>query len=242
MSVAIRLYPRAMPAFLVSAVLTVVLVMHASPAAARPNRRDIAATHTYLAQYYHFLQTTRTNLATRGRTAEDTLVSRVKGNCAGALMAAPPSQNLTILSQEVFGSLSLVAFSPSARAGLAFSDRARSLHWTRPSVTRAVHEYATQVKAYSTLRIPDLCANVLAYHTTDFTSLPSSTQTFVRRFIQLEDHPDEVSPRLLAIYERPADASLLARIKRLEAQIESTEQAAVASWHQILRLLGIARE
>jgi hypothetical protein len=219
-------------------VIVSVMLMLPTTAEAHATRRDGAVTRNYLTDYERFLGAVSRNAA-RGHAAELALIAHVKERCAGALEGAPPGQELSTLSEDVYASLALAAYAPVAPVGISFYDEVHGLRWVRLSVTRAARRYVGEVKAYSSLRSPDVCSSALAYRGTDFRAVPSNAHQFVAKFAVLEAEPDEVDPELLRPYER-GEGRLLARIRHLESTIEQAEAATVVNWRVVLGLLGVS--
>jgi hypothetical protein len=219
---------------LLAAVLA--LVVGPTPALADPS--DIAATQTYIRANYALVHAGGAKVGT-GEAALKSLLRKVRGECPKAAATSPENQEAEQLSNEVVGTMTIVAFHPAVPAILAFVRAVAPLHWSNPRLTRTVASYTSKLKALSTLAAPNLCADVRAWTASGFHTLSPSTTRFDQLFSKVDVALGEVPARLLAPYERPSETATLDRTKRLEDQLTEAEARAVESWGKILEALAL---
>jgi hypothetical protein len=131
-----------------------------------------------------------------------------------------------------------LAYGADAEPIHTFLETVGRLRWSNHTITRTAERYASNLHELATLPLPDLCTDVRSWKTSGFQVIPAAVVSLVRRVEAIE--PKTIPPRLLAPYERGADASILARTIRLERRIEENEFIVGQNdWIQVLETLGL---
>jgi hypothetical protein len=222
-------------------------VLALMPAAASAHSRKTAttrgapnalATRAYVKANYTLVSTARANLSAT-QSAITSLGSTVAGECPLAAVDAPQNHDAEQLSNEVVGALEVAAYQPDKTSMIAFAHTVRGLHWSNHKLTHMVDTYATKLEGFSTLALPDICADVKAWAATGYATLPASTVSFDKGFYAYDIEAEEVSLRLLRPYESATEASLVRRTQRLEAPLAEFEAEAVSDYSEILDSLKL---
>jgi hypothetical protein len=112
------------------------------------------------------------------------------------------------------------------------------LHCSDHRITWIAESYANSLHELATLQLPDLCGDVGAWKTSAFQVVPASAVRLDAHVAAIELNP--IPPRLLAPYERGADASVLARTKPLEMKLEENEfSVRQTDWYEVFGTLGL---
>ncbi len=198
---------------------------------------DVAATHAYIQANYALAQASVARLA-----AGQTKIERLNGSLAQACpdigAGSPEDEASQPISHEVAVALWSIGYGADAGPINTFAATVRRLHWSSHTITRAAVRYADSLQAIATIRIPDLCGDVSAWKASGFQIIPAAALSLVQRVEAIE--LTAISPRLLAPYERGADASTLARTMRLETMVEEHEfTVGQHDWNQVLETLGL---
>jgi hypothetical protein len=220
-----------------SLVATVALAATA-PATALAGSGDIAATSRYLQADYALAHAANANVGV-GQTAIRHLASSVAGQCPKAVAGSPQNHDSELLSEEVVGALSVVAFRPDAHAIAGYARTVHGLHWSNSALTRKVQTSATRLRGLSTLPVPDLCGDLRAWAASGFQTLSAGTTGFDRSYFAVDIEAEEIPWRLLAPFDR-GEAPTIRAIKRIEAHLADVEAGDVKYWSRILDGLGLS--
>jgi hypothetical protein len=196
------------------------------------------ATRAYVKANYGLVQAARANLAS-SKAAITSLGSAVAGECPRVAAEAPQNHDAEQLSNEVVGALEVVAYQPDRESMLTFAHAIRGLRWSNRKLTRAVAAYATKLEGFSTLAVPNICADVEAWAASGYRTLSASTVAFDKSFYAYDLEVEEVSLRLLRPYESATEASLVRETKRLEEPLAEFEAEAVSDYSEILDSLKL---
>jgi hypothetical protein len=199
---------------------------------------DAAATKAYIQANYTLVLAARSHLAT-GQAAIRSLAGQVTSACPLAAVDSPQNYDSEQLSNEVVGAITIAGYHPDAAAMLAFARAITGLHWSNHTLTRMVRTYATKMRGFAALTMPDVCSDVMAWNATGYQTLPASAVQFDQHFYAVDIEAEEVSLRLLAPYENASEASLVHRTKQLEAPLAEVEAGAVKQYTQILDSLKL---
>jgi hypothetical protein len=219
-------------------ILLAALALAAAPPAALASSGNAAATHTYIQANYTLVRIARSHLAT-AQAAFKGLARQIVGQCPMAAPESPENYDSEQLSNEVVGALTIAGYHPDDAAMAAFARTIGGLHWSNHTLTRIVKTYATKLKGFSTLAMPDVCGDVKAWAASDYQTLPASTVQFDQRYYAVDFEAEEVPLRLLAPYESAREALLLHRTKNLEAPLAEAEADAVEDYTRILDSLEL---
>lgn len=217
--------------------LLAALAFAVAPAPAWATPQDVAATHAYIEANYVLA---RAMVARTG--AGQTKIERLDGDltheCPGVGAGSPEDEASQPISHEVTVALWSLAYGVDAGPIRAFTNIAGRLRWSSHAIRRAGQTYTRNLHALATVPLPDLCADVRSWKETGFQTIPAAVVSLVRRVEEIE--PKAISPRLLAPYERGADASILARTIRLETRLEENEfLVGQGDWIKVLETLGL---
>lgn len=217
--------------------LLVVLVLGIAPATAFASPQDIAATHTYIEANYALA---RANVAgiSPGQAQIEHLNSELAQECPGVGAGSPETEASQPISHEVTVALWSLAYGADAAAIRTFTNTVGHLHWSNHAITRDAQMFARNLHELATLPLPGLCADVRSWKATGFQTVPATIVTLVDRVEAIA--PRTIPPRLLAPYERGADAGIVARTTRLETKLEENEfLVGQRDWVQLLETLGL---
>jgi hypothetical protein len=202
--------------------------------------RNVAATKAYINANYALVRVARSHLA-EGKAAIKSLANQIIQECPGAAFESPQDHDSEQLSNEVVGALEVAAYRPDVASMRSFAHAVAGLHWSNHALTRTVSAYATKLKGFATLAMPDVCGDVKAWAASGYLTLPATTLQFDQSYYAFDLEAEEVPLRLLAPYESATGASLLHRTKRLEAPLAEAEADAVFDYTHILDSLKLSQ-
>jgi hypothetical protein len=211
---------------------------HSRKAAVKHSSPNSLATRAYIKANYALVGVARANLPA-SKVAITSLGSTVAGECPLVAAEAPQNHDAEQLNNEVVGALEVAAYQPDRESMVAFAHAVRALHWSNRKLTHTVHVYAAKLEGFITLAAPNICADVKAWATSGYSTLPASTVAFDKGFYAYDIEAEEVSLRLLRPYESATEASLLRRTVQLEAPLAEFEAEAVSDYSEILDSLKL---
>ncbi len=200
------------------AVLAVVVLASAQTAAAR-SAADVAATQALSGATNTLVNAARPDI-NRALAAVKGYVNQSIAQCPGVATGSPQNHDSEQLDNEVAGTLTVAGYRIAAGPIAAFARAVKGLHWSNSRLTRAVHTFATKLVGLSTLVAPNLCADVGAWVSSGYATLPASTVQFDQRYAATDVEAEE-SPliiRLARPYGTPSDFVVLRRVERFEAR------------------------
>jgi hypothetical protein len=213
------------------------LALALAPAQAIAAPQDVAATHAYIAANYALAQASVARIGPVQAKIERLNASLAR-ECPRAGIGTPEVEASQPMSYEVAAALWSIAYGTAAGPIRTFVAVTRRLHWSNHALTRAAASYARNLHEFSTLPLPNFCADVRSWKASGFQVIPAAALSLDRRAEAIE--LNTVPPRLLRPYESGADASILARTMRLETKIEENEFAkGQTDWIQVLETLGL---
>jgi hypothetical protein len=225
---------RARSRFLLAALA---LALGLAPAQAIAAPADVAATHAYIQANYALA---RASVALIGpvQAKVERVNSSLAHECPRAGIGTPEVEASQPMSYEVAAALWSVAYGTAAGPIRTFVAATARLHWSNHAITRAAASYARNLREFSALPLPNLCADVRSWTASAFQVVPAATLSIDRRAEAIE--LNTVAPRLLRPYESGNDASVLARTMQLETKIEENEfNLGQNDWIQLLHTLGL---
>jgi hypothetical protein len=229
-------YARGVRVRVLRPVLGVFAVVASFPACALASS-NAGATQAYLQADYALVRVARTHLAT-SEAAPLQILAQVRRECPGAGAGSPQNPESTQVSDEVIGAMVISAAKPDRAAIDAFIHATSGLSWSNSALTRAVHTYGSDMKTVLNLPVPNLCAEVKAWAADGYKSLPTSTVSFVAKFMPAWVAVGLLPPQL-AHYESASDKTLVAHATPLEQQLTEGEARAVEHWGEIMDTLQL---
>jgi hypothetical protein len=200
-----------------------------SPALAAGRADDVAATRAYLrasAAYASgagaWIGASVAAIAARAR--------ETAGECPSALTYAPRDEAFGEIGDEANSTLYYAGLAPSGAARLGWARSVSRLHWSDRRLTRLVHAQAAEEVALVALALPDVCADIEAWKTDAYASLPQAVAEFFAHLTAIESgsyvEPSEQTRealimRLLTRYEGPGERRTIKGIKRLEDRTDA---------------------
>ena len=208
-----------------------------APTGALAAQADRASTSAYVQANLTLVLIARAHLAA-AEAAPLHVLAQVTRECPLAAFASPQDPESTQLSNEVIGAMVLSAYHLDVPAIQRFIASAAHLRWSSASLTRAVHEYVSNLRVLVALAPPHLCADVRAWVAGGYTSLPAATVAFDRRFMAAWVAIG-LLPGKLAASEGPRERGIARRASALEVELTDGEARAVESWGKIMNELGL---
>jgi hypothetical protein len=213
------------------------LVLATAPAPAIATTQDVAATHAYIQANYTLAQAMVARLHA-GQMKIEHLNGDLAHECPGVGTGSPEDEASQPISHEVTVALWSLAYGVDAGPIRTFTNLAGQLHWSSRAIRHAAQTYARNLHELATVPLPGLCADVRSWRESGFQVIPPATVSLVQRVEAIE--PTAIPSRLLAPFERGADASILARTIRLETKLEENEfLVGQGDWIQVLGTLGL---
>jgi hypothetical protein len=194
---------------------------------------DTIATSTYIQADYTLLRAATSKLATSEATLRK-LRRRIKATCPRAAAGSPQNTDAEQLSNELVGAMTVAAIRPDVGAVGRFFRAVEGLHWSNGTLTRRIRSYASRLKTLSLLPAPNVCADVKAWATSRYETLPASAVRFDSRYYKVEVAVGETPAALLAPSELPPERPLIVQARRLEGQLSDAEAKAVYTWGDII--------
>jgi hypothetical protein len=213
----------------------VVLAMGGTPALAAP--ADVATTRTYIQANYALVHYAAMRLGT-ARSLLDGVLNRARTDCPNAAAGSPQDPQSTMVSYEIIGAMVLAAYHAAQPEINAYIRVAARSHWSSRTLTSSIHAYAGKLTTLSSLAAPNLCADIRAWATSGYKSLPASTVRFDQRFVPAWVALGEV-PAQLASYERPDERGTLQRSSQFEEKLTNFEAEAVETYGTLMNALAV---
>jgi hypothetical protein len=218
---------------LLGVAVTVVALMPVQ--AAMASSGDAAATRSYLKANYALLRVAQRNIKA-SEAAYRSVQHRATGECPRAGLNSPQDTQSTQMSNEVIGAMVVSAAKPDLAAIRTYLNAVSRLHWSSSSINHSISRYRAMLGTVFKLAVPDLCADVKSWATSEFKTLPSSTVSFVKLFL-----PNWVALGLVPASMKPLEdaegRSIASRSHAIEVQITDVEARAVETWGDIMNEL-----
>jgi hypothetical protein len=204
----------------VAVVVLLAVVVPDAAASARGSASDYASTRSFLAAGVQFFQAALVDLR-RPPVAADRFVGHVAATCPGSLKALQRSQSLKTLSaalalwKETSLDLILTVDVPFDRALRQRAVRLTQLHWSEPSINRAVREGARATVIDTALKPSDLCADIEAAAAARFEMVSPQTTSFDRGWRDASVTGNPLLAKPLDAFVTPGDAADKQQLERL---------------------------
>jgi hypothetical protein len=176
--------------------------------------------------------------------------SETAGECPAALIYAPRDGAFGELGEEMTNMLFYAGAAPTSATRLSFARAIGGLSWSDRRLTKLVREQAGVEVATVALALPDVCADIAAWKTSAYATLPESTTAYLTRIATLESReyvgPSEeaieaVIERLLRKYERPAERRAMKLVEHREQRTNKTRgRAEEAAKARLAAALGVS--
>jgi len=220
-----------------AAILTVVLAVAGAPTTADAASRDAASTHTYLAASYRVLHAA-VGTWSSVEASIHRLDQRFAAECPDVGAGSPQNEEEQKLSYEAAGALWATGYHTDAAIVRAYVNTLSRLTWSNPQVTRDARRLATGLREMTALQVPDICADVRAWHANGFGAMPSNVAPYDQHVEAIDIH--EIPRKLLAPYVQPADRGLRERTEHLATRFEELEfMRGQADWIALLEVVGL---
>ena len=220
-----------------AAILTVVLAVAGAPTTADAASRDAASTHTYLAASYRVLHAA-VGTWSSVEASIHRLDQRFAAECPDVGAGSPQNEEEQKLSYEAAGALWATGYHTDAAIVGAYVNTLSRLTWSNPQVTRDARRLATGLREMTALQVPDICADVRAWHANGFGAMPSNVAPYDQHVEAIDIH--EIPRKLLAPYVQPADRGLRERTEHLATRFEELEfMRGQADWIALLEVVGL---
>jgi hypothetical protein len=220
-----------------AAILTAVLAVAGAPTTADAASRDAASTHTYLAASYRVLHAAVSTWSSVEASIHR-LDLRFAAECPDVGAGSPQNEEEQKLSYEAAGALWATGYHTDAAIVRAYVNTLSRLTWSNPQVTRDARRLATGLREMTALQVPDICADVRAWHANGFGAMPSNVAPYDQHVEAIDIH--EIPRKLLAPYVQPADRGLRERTEHLATRFEELEfMRGQADWIALLEVVGL---
>jgi len=218
------------------AALVLGLGLAASPATALASSTDVSATQRYVQANYLLTQAAYSRIKS-AEAAMSGLVARITAECPRIAYDSPQITDSEQLSNEVIGAIVLTAYHVDVPAGTRFVRETEGLRWSNHGLTSALQGYTSKIRVLTRLAVPNVCADVGAWVSSGYRTLPASTVRFDAQFmpnwVALGELPSGLKP-----FERPAQRGILARAEHFEYELTEVEaNAGVNTWDDIMNTL-----
>ena len=207
----------------------------AGPSVAAADPADVASTQAYLQANYTLVSYFASRIPT-ARAELNGVLAGVRSECPLAAVESPENVDSEQLSNEVIGAMVTTVAQHNLAASRSFTRAVHSLRWSNGALTSAIQAYVAKGKTLTTLVVPRLCADIEAWVTGDYRTLPASTVDFDARFMPAWVAPGYL-PAALAAYETPQDRTLARRSAQLEQKWTEFEAEEVETWGDIMNEL-----
>jgi hypothetical protein len=222
---------------LLISLLSVTVVLVGGPASASASSGDVAATRTYVQANYATLSVAVSHLAISEAVPLHVL-AQVKRECPGAGASSPQDPESTQMSDEVIGTIYIAAIQPDLSSIRAAVQTVSGLSWSDSALTHKIQAYTAAWRTMIGLSAPNLCGDVKAWAESGYKALPSTTTSFVPKFMAAWVGAG-LQPPQLRRYESPATRALAEKSASLEQQIAEAEARAVEHWGEIMDTLDL---
>jgi hypothetical protein len=213
------------------------VVLGLAPAQAMAASGDVVATRAYI-QANYALARTAVALIGPAQAKIESFNGQLARECPRAGAGSPENEASQPISHEVAVALWSVAYAIGAAPVRTFVSKTSRLRWSNHTITRLSQRYARSLHEMVTLPLPHLCEDVRAWKASGFQVIPAGVASLVQRVEAIELNP--IPPRLLAPYERGADASTLKRTIGLGTKLAEAEFIkGQTDWIQVLETLGL---
>jgi hypothetical protein len=217
--------------------LTTLAALVSAPAGAAA-QSDAAATQAYVQADLRLVQTAGTHLSL-GEAGIQGVLHGVRTACPLAAGGSPQNPESTELSNEVIGAMVTAAIHPDLASIRQFVGATSHLRWSNGGLTRTVAAYVGKLRTLASLAQPTLCADVGAWATSGFHTVPARAVAFQQRFMAAWVAIGEL-PATLSPHESGESRALAQRAEHFESRIVEFEAYAVETWVEIMNALELS--
>ncbi len=220
------------------AISVAVLALALTPAAADASSRDAASTHAFLVASYTLLHTAVSTWPSTEQNIHK-LNLRLHAECPTAGVGSPENEAEQKLTYEAVGAIWAVGYRTDAASIHAYSRVVGRLTWSNPKITHEAHRLSKGLLEMAALKVPNLCADVRAWHADDFGAMPAGVEPYDRHVEAIDIH--EVPQRLFTPSLRPSDRSLRRNVEHLATRFEELEFThGQVDWIALLEAVGLS--
>ncbi len=237
--------------FLAIVALLTAAALPAPSSAATPDRR---ATSAYLAASYAFERAALAN-SPSSNAAVAAYAQRVGQECPGVLASAPGAaptgsaptahaptkrqlEQLTDLKLEALSAVLATWVTPDREAFDRLAGALRPLRWRDARITRLVREEVVEYERQLAATPLDVCADMRAWVSSGYLTLPASAETARNAFINAPEHSGPSLQTLIARHEDPAQRALTRRHERVKSRLQGQIEHVLSSALDLLTTLG----
>jgi hypothetical protein len=207
------------------------------PAGAGATSRDVSSTHTYLTASYTVLHTAVSTWS-KVEASIHSLNLRFHAECPDAGAGSPEDEEEEKLSYEVAGALWATGYHTDAAIVQTYVRTVNRLTWSNPQITRDARRLTRGLQEMVGLRVPDLCADIRAWHVNGFGPMPTDVEPYDQHVEDIDIH--EIPWGLIAPYVPPAEQPLLRRVKHVATRFEEIEfMRGQDDWIALLEVVGL---
>jgi hypothetical protein len=207
------------------------------PATAGATSRDVTSTHTYLTASYTVLHTAVSTWSSVEASIHS-LDLRFHAECPDAGAGSPEDAEEEKLSYEVTGALWATGYHTDAAIVRTYVHTVDRLTWSNPLITRDARRLTRGLQEMVGLQVPDLCADISAWHANDFGPMPADVEPYDQHVEGIEIH--EIPWGLIAPYVPPAEKPLLNRVKQVATRFDELEFVrGQDDWIALLEVVGL---
>ncbi len=219
-------------------ILTAMLVGAVAPTTAgATSQQDVAATHAYLADSYTVLHAAVSTWPSVEASIHR-LDLRLHAECPDAGAGSPQNEEEQKLSYEAAGALWATGYHTDATIVRAYVKSLGRLTWSDPQITRDARRLAGGLREMTALQVPNVCADVRAWHADGFGAIPSDVEPYDQHVEAIDIH--EIPRGLLVPYVQPADRGLRKRVEHLATRFAELEfMQGQADWIALLEVVGL---
>jgi hypothetical protein len=209
----------------------------ADAASQNATSQDVASTHAYLAASYTVLHAAVSTWSSVEASIHR-LDLRLHAECPNAGAGSPQNEAEQRLAYEAAGALWATGYHTDATIVRTYVHSLSRLRWSNPQITRDARRLARGLREMSALKVPDICADIRAWHENGFGAMPSDVEPYDQHVEAIDIH--EIPRSLLIPYVQPADSTLRKRVERLATQFAELEfMRGQADWIALLEVVGL---
>lgn len=216
------------------------MVLALAPGSALASSQDVANTQALARATSTLLRSAHPDIH-KGLAAAEGFAKRVAAQCPGVAAGSPQNYDSNQLDREIIGAMTVTGYGTAAGPIATFARTVDRLHWSNGKLTRAIRSFASKLKNISTLAAPNICADIQAWVSSSFATLPAGTIEFNKHYFGGDPDAEEVPLiiRLAEPYATPSEIPVLRRVERFESELGEAEAAAVESYSRLMLALNL---
>jgi hypothetical protein len=209
----------------------------AGAASQNATSQDVASTHAYLVASYTVLHAAVSTWSSVEASIHR-LDLRLHAECPNAGAGSPQNEAEQRLAYEAAGALWATGYHTDARIVRTYVHSLSRLTWSNPQITRDARRLARGLREMSALKVPDICADIRAWHANGFGAMPSDVEPYAQHVEAIDIH--EIPRSLLIPYVQPADRTLRERVERVATKFAELEfERGQVDWIALLEVVGL---